>query len=271
MSYKKSILPVSILLVLMFLNSCAGVKEIAYLQNLSQKSDTVKNITQDIGLYAARIKPKDMLSITVATSEPQTSRMYNLVFPSITENPEKMLNSQPGLQSYLVDNDGNIDFPIFGKLPVKGFTLKELETLLQKKLEPNFSKERPIVTIRILNFSVNVLGEVLRPGKYFTSNERMTIFDALSLANDMTIYGRRDNVKVLRENSNGSKTIITVNLNDKNIIYSSVFYLEQNDVIYIEPNQTRSRATNFGTAETLGISAISVLVSLTALMVNILK
>ena len=271
MYHKRKPLPVSILLALMFLSSCAGVKEIAYLQNLSQKTDSLNINKQDIGLFAAKIKSKDMLSISVVTSEPQTTRMYNLVLPLVNENPEKTLTTLPSLQSYLVDNDGNIDFPVFGKIKVNNLSLKELENLLQKKLESSFSKERPIITIRFLNFSVNVLGEVTKPGKYFSSNERMTIFEALSLSNDMTIYGRRDNVKVLREDANGKKIIININLNDKNIIYSPAFYLEQNDVVYVEPNQTKSRATNFGTAETIGISAISVLVSLTALMVNILK
>lgn len=255
--------------MVMILNSCAGVKEIAYLQKLSGKADSLKQA--NAGLYSVRIKPKDLLSITVTTSEPQTSKMYNLVLPQVNESPEKTITSQPSLQAYLVDNDGNIDFPVFGKLQVKGLTQKELESLLQKKLEPNFSKERPIVSIRFLNYSVNVIGEVVKPGKYSTFNERMTIFEALSMANDMTIYGRRDNVKVLRESADGKKTILTVNLNDENIIFSPAYYLEQNDVIYVEPNKTRTRATNFGTAETIGISAVSVLVSLTALLVNILK
>ena len=271
MSYKQKTFPVFIFLVLILLSSCSGVKEIAYLQNLSQKSDTVKNIIHDTGLYAARIKPKDMLSVTVVTSEPITTRMYNLLVPIVTENIEKNLMAQPGLQSYIVDNDGKIDFPTLGKIEVSGLNLKELENLLQKKLEASFSKEKPIITIRFINFSINILGEVTRPGKYFTTNERMTIFEALSLANDMTIYGRRDNVKVLRENARGEKTILIINLNDRNIIFSQAYYLEQNDVVYVEPNKTKSRATNFGAAETFSISAVSIVISLTTLLVNLLK
>jgi len=115
------------------------------------------------------------------------------------------------------------------------------------------------------------LGEVSRPGKYVSTNERLTIFEGLALAGDMTIYGKRDNVKVLRESADGSKTFVNVNLNDKNIIHSPAYYLEQNDVVYVEPNKARSRSANIGTAETLGVSATSILISLTSLLVNILK
>lgn len=265
---KKTILPVSILLVLMFLNSCAGVKEIVYFQKLSAKTDSLK---QNTGLFDARIKPKDMLSITVAASEPMTTRMFNLLVPIVTENSEKNILSQPGLQSYIVDIDGNIDFPVFGKIKVSGLSLKELENQLQKKMESSFSKERPIITIRFINYTVNVLGEVNRPGKYNTTNERMTLFDAISIAGDLTIYGRRDNIKILREDANGIKRVITVNLNDENIIHSAFYYLEQNDVVYVEPNTVKSRSASFGAAESFGISALSIGISLISLLINILK
>jgi len=197
--------------------------------------------------------------------------MFNLVLPQVNESPEKGLTSQPGLQAYLVDNEGTIDFPVFGKIKVGGLTLKELETLLQKKMESSFSKERPIITIRFTNFSVNVLGEVNRPGKYNTSNERMTILEAISNAGDLTIFGRRDNIKVLRENANGTKRTISVNLNDEDVIHSPAYYLEQNDVVYVEPNKTRARSASFGAAESFGISALSIAISLTTLLISILK
>ncbi|MEI6555036.1 MAG: polysaccharide biosynthesis/export family protein [Paludibacter sp.] len=268
MSNKKTNISILILTLVLVLNSCAGVKEIAYLQKLSTKTDSLK---QNSGLFEARIKPKDMLSITVTSSEPLTTKMYNLVLPQINENAEKNLTSFPGLQSYLVDNDGIIDFPVFGKIKVNGLSLKELENLLQKKLEPSFSKERPIITIRFTNYTINVLGEVNRPGKYSTANERITILDALSNAGDLTIFGRRDNIKVLREYADGSKKTINMNLNDENVIHSPAYYLEQNDVVYVEPNLTKARSASFGAAESFGISALSIGISLTSLLINILK
>jgi polysaccharide biosynthesis/export protein len=252
------------------LASCAGSKKIAYMQDLSANSDTAIMRNMSSELYEARIKPKDLLSIIVVTSASNASRIYNLLVPQMTE-ATNTIYSPPTMQAYLVDNDGNITFPILGKIMVAGHTCKELEAQLQKTLEPQFSKEHPIITIRIINYSVNILGEVSKPGKYISANERLTIFEGLALAGDMTIYGQRNNVKVLRESANGFKTFIPVNLNDKNIIYSPAYFLEQNDVVYIEPNKAKSRAANIGTAETLSVSATTILLSLASLVINILK
>jgi polysaccharide export outer membrane protein len=127
----------------------------------------------------------------------------------------------------------------------------------------------PIITIRILNYSINVLGEVFRPGKFETTNERMTIFEGLALAGDMTIYGRRDNVKVLREDVNGERIIYTLNLNDRSIFNSPAYFLEQNDVLYVEPNQSRANSSKYGAAETYRISTLSVLISLATMAATI--
>jgi len=207
----------------------------------------------------------------VVTTVPETSRIYNLVAPQLMDNSSNnSISSQPALQSFLVDEKGSIDFPVFGKLKVKGLTRQELVTLLQDKLVTAFS-ERPVVTVRITNFSVNVVGEVLRPGKFITTNERLTIIEGLALAGDMTIYGQRDRVKVLRENADGTKKYMTINLNDENCIYSPGYYLEQNDVVYVEPNSTRSRTSKIGSAEALSVSALSILISMASLVVSILK
>ena len=205
------------------------------------------------------------------STEPEASRVYNLVVPQVADYMHNTIVSEPSLQTYMVDTEGNIDFPVFGKIKVVGLTRAQLEKVLQNKLSSAFSKELPIITIRITNYSVNVLGEVARPGKFMSENDRMTIFEGLSMAGDMTIYGRRDNVKVLRENGDGSKEYITVNLNDKNIIYSPAYYLEQNDVVYVEPNKSRSRSSNYGAAETFGISSLSVLLTLTSLIFTVFK
>ena len=132
-----------------------------------------------------------------------------------------------------------LDFPVIGELHVAGLTRKELEAQIQKKLEPAFSNEHPIITIRFTNYDVNILGEVVRPGKYSSKNDRLTIFEGLALAGDLTIYGRRDNVKVLREKADGSKILLFVNLSDKNIVNSPAYYLEQNDVLYVEHQQIK--------------------------------
>ena len=307
MYYKKSSLSVFLFLSILLISSCSEVKNIAYFQKVdasknagndqqnqaeylnshkkpgdllsygesnskNQNSGNLQLEKNSAGLYNARIKPKDLLSITVVSSEPEASRIYNLVVPQIedTSSPNNMF-SQPTLQSYLVSNEGTINFPVFGKLKVAGLTRKELELMLLEKLAPAFSKEKPIITITFINYSVNILGEVQKPGKYETTNDRLTIFEGLALAGDLTIYGRRDNVKVLREYGDGSKEYITMNLNDKKIIYSPAFYLEQNDVVYVEPNKSRSKSSNYGAAESYGITSLSVLLTLTSLVFTVFK
>lgn len=263
MYYKKFNLSVLLLLSLLIMSSCASVKDIAYFQKLNNTSNVPMLQKNSAGFYDARIKPKDLLTITVVSSEPEASAMYNLVVPQIGgSSNQPNLTTVPTLQTYMVNIDGTIDFPVFGKLKVAGLTRNELELLLHRKLAPAFSKESPIITIRITNYSVNILGEVLRPGKYETNNDRLTIFEGLALAGDLTIFGRRNSVKVLRENIDGAKEFISLDLNDKNIIYSPAYYLEQNDVVYVEPNNSRSRSSHFGTAETFSISTISITLTL---------
>lgn len=243
--------------------SCSQVKDMAYFERANSAITAFSSEA-----YSAKIKPKDLLSILVVSSEPEASRRYNLVTPQLG-TVTNSIYTQPAPQTYLVDNDGNIDFPVLGVLPVKGLTRDELKSLLETKLAPFFSEEMPIITIRITNYTVNVLGEVNRPGKFETTNERMTIFEGLALAGDMTIYGKRDNVKVLREGADGTKEIYTVNLNDKSILNSPVYFLEQNDVVYVEPNQSRANSSKYGAAENFRISSLSILISLATLGVTV--
>lgn len=257
---------------LLFMFSCAPAKDIAYFQKINATSTDKSQGNQMVptGLYEAKIKPKDLLSITVVSSEPEASKMYNLIMPQVEKaSTQAALSSQPILQTYEVDNNGEIEFPVLGKIKVVGLTRHEFESILHSKLSAAFTKESPIITIRFTNYSVNILGEVQRPGKFETNNGRLTIFEGLALAGDLTIYGRRDNVKVLREKIDGSKEYITLNLSDKNVIYSPAYYLEQNDVVYVEPNKSRSRSSNYGAAESFGISSLSVLLTLTSLVFTV--
>lgn len=257
-------------LITLLLTACSSVENIAYMKQVNKQSQSVKEAGSQY--YAAKIKPNDLLSITVMSTAPEASSIYNLITPQPPTqaiSTATQIYSQPALQSYLVDNDGNINFPVLGQIHVKDMTKKELENYILDKLRPAFSNELPIVTVRLNNFSVNVLGEVNAPGKYSTLNERMTIFEGLALARDMTIYGKRENVKVLREDSEGNKTFFTLNLNDKNIIDSPAYFLEQNDVVYVEPNQSRANSSKYGAAESFQISIVSVLVSLATMGITI--
>lgn len=268
---KKSNLKFSLFLsILLFVSSCSEVRNIAYFQELKSKTDFLKLQQNQTDLYEARIKPKDLLSITVVSTEPEASRIYNLVTPQIAGTADKgSVYSVPMLQNYLVDNYGNINFPVLGKIEVIDLTRKELESKLQKMLSSAFTKEMPIITIRINNYSVSILGEVVKPGKFETSNERITILEGLALAGDMTVYGKRDNVKVLREDANGKKKYFTLNLNDKNIIFSPAYFLEQNDIVYVEPNKSKSKSANYGSAESYQIATYSLFITLTSLIVTV--
>ena len=243
--------------------SCTPVKNVSYFSQLEQSASMLSHAE-----YSARIKPKDILSITVVSSEPDASRRYNLIAPQLETNIG-FLQGQPMLQNYLVDEEGNINFPSLGSLQIKGLSTKEVELLIEERLKDFFTEEMPIITARIMNYSVNVLGEVQRPGQFETNNGRMTILEGLSLAGDMTIYGRRDNVKVIREDANGEILVYTLNFNDKNVFNSPAFFLEQNDVVYVEPNQSRANSSKYGAAENFRVSTLSVLISLATMATTI--
>ncbi len=249
--------------IILIISSCAPVKDISYFQQLGQSSSELPRAE-----YSARIKPKDILSITVVSSEPEASSRFNLIAPQIDVDMG-YIQGQPILQSYLVNDEGIINFPSLGTLQVKGLSTNELEKLIEGQLKPYFTEEMPIITVRIMNYAVNILGEVQRPGKYETKNGRMTVLEGLSMAGDMTIYGRRDNVKVIREDANGERQVYTLNFNDKNVFRSPCFFLEQNDVVYVEPNQSRANSSKYGAAETYRISTLTVLISLATMATTI--
>jgi len=253
--------------LVMVLAGCGSVKNIAYIQN----SDSV-NSDSSAFLYDARIMPKDQITISVNTTSPEAALPFNLLLQN-TYTQGRAVNISGGtLMPYLVDNEGYINFPIVGKLKVGGLTKSETENMITEKIRPYLAEsENPVVTVTMASYSVSVLGEVNRPGSYTVSREKITLFEALALAGDLTIYGVRDRVKLIREDASGRKSIVTLNLNDANIINSPYYYLQQNDVVYVEPNKIKAKNSKVGQVTTLWFSAISILISLTSLLYNILK
>lgn len=247
--------------------SCSAPKNVAYIKN----SDEV-DLSQSAYLYDARIMPKDVLTITVNTVNPDAAAPFNLSVPTAFNNQTRSTYSQPILQTYLVDNNGTIEFPVLGNLKVGGLTKAECEKLIHDKIMPYLNaKENPVVTVRMANYKISVLGEVNRPGMFTVSNEKINIFEALAQAGDLTIYGVRDNVKLIRENAKGRKEIHTVVLNDASLINSPYYYLQQNDILYVEPNKVKARNSTVGQTTTLWFSATSILISMASLLYNILK
>lgn len=257
------------LTVILLLSSCGSSKDVAYIQNIE-----ALNTAQSSYLYDARIMPKDVLTITVNTLTPEASAPFNLVVSPTLNNGANgvTFGTNRTLQSYLVSNDGTISFPVLGTLKVGGLTKIECEKLIRDGILPYMNEnENPIVTVRMSNYKISVLGEVARPGMFQVGNEKINIFEALAQAGDLTIYGVRDRVKLIRENAEGKKEIHVLNLKDANIINSPYYYLQQNDIVYVEPNNVKARNSNVGQTTTLALTATSILISLSSLLYNILK
>ncbi len=249
------------------LASCTSYKNVPYLQDI----EAVNVAAQQNVPYDARIMPKDLLTITVNTTDPEASAPFNLVTQTVLNaGSNNQLNTQAALQQYLVDNTGKIDFPVIGTLQVGGLTKREAETMLKEKLIP-YLKEEPIVTVRMINYKISVLGEVNKAGTFTISNEKVNVLEALAMAGDMTVYGIRENVKLIREDATGKQQIYTLDLTKSDIVLSPYYYLQQNDILYVTPNKTKAKNSDIGSSTTLWFSATSILVSIASLLVNILR
>ena len=268
---KKLLYSLAVVLIAATITSCGSSKGVAYLQD--DDSDglfAIEFADQTKTMFDARIMPKDLLTITVSATEPEAVRPFNLVMPTFTSGSDIRTSGQPQLQTYLVDNGGNVNFPVIGQIKLKGLTKSQAEEKI-KGLVMEYVKEEPIVSVKSVNYKISVIGEVARPNTFTIVNEKVNIFEALAMAGDMTIWGKRDNVKIIREDAEGQKKIIYMNLNDKNLIYGDNFYLQQNDVVYVEPNKVKAQNSGIGQSTTLWFSAVSVLVSVAGLVVTILR
>lgn len=243
----------------MFLFSCNSTKRIVYLSNGDASSNASGNTK-----YASVLQPDDNLLITVTADEPALAAPFNMMYLIMQSNEmtgSGGANNMP-LISYLIDQNGEIDFPQLGKIKLAGLTRIEAENKLKELLKKQI--QNPGVNLRILNYKVSVLGEVMRPGPVPVVGERITILEALSQAGDMTIYGLRKEVMVIREVA-GVQSVAYVDITDANIINSPYYYLSRNDVIYVKPNKTRVNSSVIGPNLTVGISALSLLVTIIAL------
>ena len=257
---------VALTMVLM-LGSCGSTKNVAYFQNIDSISLAGSRI-----LYEAKIMPKDELTITVITTDPKAAMPFNLAVSNTIGTGGQLSASQGSLQGYLVDNNGNIEFPVVGTLHVGGLTKKQAEDLVKDKVKPYLAvSENPIVTVRMASYHVSILGEVTSPGIISVPQEKMSILEALAQAGDLTIYGRRDNVILIRQDAMGEKHYHRLNLNDANAINSQFYYLQQNDIIYVEPNKVKAQNSAIGSSTTLWFSAVGTLISIASLIVNILR
>ena len=253
--------------VLLLLTGCTSYQKIPYLQDF----ETVNATEEVTAMYDAHIRPKDLLTITVNTTDPEAAAPFNLTVQSAANsNLTQWVTQQAALQQYLVDNQGNIDFPVLGELHLGGLSMNEAESMIREKLQP-FLKETPIVTVRMVNYKISVLGEVAKPGTFIINNEKVNVLEALAMAGDMTIWGLRDNVKLVREEENGKRNIVVLDLNRADIVKSPYYHLQQNDILYVSPNKTKAKNSDTGQSTSLWVSATSILVSIASLLVTIFK
>lgn len=262
-----------VLFLLPLLTSCANYKEVPYFQNSAQFDGS-----QHPYLYDMTIKPKDKLSIFVFSSDKESVVMFNMTDPT----PLGTYSSQKGgiqmqysigqIHLYLVDNNGDIDFPVVGKIHISGQTIEQANATIKSKIAP-YIKEGVdyLVNTNIENFEISVMGEVKRPNTFTISRNKCTVLEALAMAGDMTIYGKRDNVKLLREMDNGEYEVHELDLRDANILNSPYYYMQQRDVLYVEPNVAMAQNAEIGRTRQLWIRGASITISLGSLLYRVLK
>lgn len=231
---KKISLAIAVAVVVM-LSSCNSKKEIVYFQNTTPGVSAP--ITQSSKIIA---RPGDKMSIVVNCSDPQTSALFSLITAnkSASSTSRSMNGGDGKLSDFTVSASGDINFPILGTIHVAGLTREEIENKIRKELVSKDLVKDPVVVAQFSNLHYSITGEVSSPGEYMIENDRVTIIEAIAKAGDLTILGRRDNVKVIRE-ENGQRTAYLVDLRNDAMFDSPVYYLQQNDVVYVEPNDSK--------------------------------
>ncbi|MDR1609879.1 MAG: polysaccharide biosynthesis/export family protein [Candidatus Symbiothrix sp.] len=246
--------------LILMATSCGSKKDILYFQDI----ESFPPNTTDYAKYQLHIVPNDNLLITVSALNPMAAEPFNSI--SLTNN-----SYTTGLEwkGYLVDNKGEINFPVIGKVALGGLTKSEAEKLLEDKIS-NYLTDKPVVNIRFMNYKISIFGEVNKPGTYTITDERVSLPEMISLAGDLTIYGQRRNVRIYRM-ENGEKKYYTVDLTNPAVFYSPYYYLQQNDIVYVEPNKARAGASTYNQSLPLVFSAVSILVTVASLVITLNK
>lgn len=246
--------------------SCSTPKEISYFQDLEsvegQRIGGAKGIT---------VRPKDKISIIVNCKNPELTALFNLPYVTqrLGENSRSTISSgysQGSISGYTVDDRGCVDFPVLGEVHVAGMTREEIASEIKRELREQGQATDAVVTVDFMNLYYQVLGEVARPGRYAIDKDALTIFDAIGAAGDLTIYGRRDRVKVLRDEGGRMRTYEVDLCSASDLIASPAYYIRQNDVIYVDPNDVRARQS---TVNGNNVRSTSFWISLTSLAASI--
>lgn len=254
-----------VVVAIVMMSSCSSVPKssLVYFEDI-YVSDSVGEYPVDS--YALKIQPGDELMITVTSVQPEATAPYNLPLSNPAKGATLGAATSPQQQTYLVGSNGDISFPVIGKLHVAGMTTAQLTDELTELI----SKEviDPVVFVRLVNFKVNVMGEVKEPRQIEVDGERMSILDALAAAGDLTVYGNRENVLLIRE-EDGVRKYYHINLNDSKLLESPQFYLQQNDVIVVSPNQIQQSNSRYNQFNAYKLSVISTIVSAASVIASL--
>lgn len=253
-------------LLALMLSACGSYKDLSYFQEISTSGDLGSNAGQ-----LNTIQPGDVLTISVSSSKPELAIPYNLfsarsqVASSVSGvNSSSRVISNVSYEGYTVSSDGTIEFPVLGTIKVAGLTREQIASKLKELLAPVMPD--PVVTVTLLNFYVTVIGEVARPGTYNFPGDRLTLLEALGFSGDLTVYGNREKVMVIRE-ENGSRHVEVMNLKSKDIFSSPYFYLKQNDVVYVEAVGAKAKSVSTFTTYFPVITSLASLGSTIAMMI----
>lgn len=232
---------ISIIYLTVCLASCTGIKNIGYFQDVGTVDSVGKK--DMVGFTEPTIQPDDILAISIFTIDPVTGTQINQVASQSVQNLSvaSVQTVQPPINGFLVDKNGEIELSIIGKVKLLGLTTFQARDIIRAKAAMDY--KNPSVQVRFANFKVNVIGEVAHPAIYILPNEKVTVLDAISLAGDLTIYGKRENVMVIRE-KDGKKEYARLNLYSSNLFNNPYYYLKQNDIVYVEPDKAKAASLN---------------------------
>lgn len=254
-----------LLCVAIVLASCNAQQRVLYIQGV--ENGTVIDLPEN---YLIRLRPFDKITVVVNSKNPELAKPFNSSssYNSLTGGVSTGVNTESSLQVMTVDKDGYITLPFLGKIKAEGLTRNELETNIEKALIDGGYIYDPNVNVNFVDFTISIIGEVNAPGRYDIDKDKITIFDALALAKDMTIYGSREDVAVLRERD-GKRMVIKIDLRTEEVFRSPCYYLEQNDIIIVSPNKYKAATAEINQNRSFWISLASTAISLATLMLTI--
>ncbi|WP_345952079.1 polysaccharide biosynthesis/export family protein [Mucilaginibacter sp. PAMB04274] len=252
-------------------SSCSSIKNVKYFKDISDTTAITR--LADVKYTEPKIQADDILSVNIQTVDPtatQTLAQGNVQNAAIGATSAGSTGGQT-IAGYLVDNKGNIEMPVIGKIKLAGLTTEQARDVVRERASQFYKS--PTVNLRFANFKITILGEVTKPGTYVVSNEKINILDALGLAGDLTVYGKRENVALIRQGDNGIRELVRLDLSKSEVLNSPYFFLRQNDYIYVEPSKSKIASSdaiqnrNITILTTLGgllISIVAIVVSATS-------